>query len=248
MFEEAQVGGAGKLPTGAVVSNPPISMPSHWTPNFAIIAFTLVLSAIVFAWVYSAFVAPADTTIAPTQTAPTATPFESDLAVPTNPPTQPPPSPTATVEATATRQADTGSRTNDSDTTTDQPSGRSGDNVRDDSNITPAATEESQNVETPEVTPTQEIDDATMTSISITATSSIWVTVWADDQVVFDGNLGAGESTGHMAAANFRVYTSQGSSTEFTNACGNEFYMGSEQGQANYTLTRTEDSCAPIRD
>src|SRR5680860_835832 len=82
MFEEAH-GGSGKLPAANVAAVPPINMPSHWAPNFAIIAFSVVLSAIVFAWVYSAFVAQPEIEITPTVPAPTATPFESDIPVPT---------------------------------------------------------------------------------------------------------------------------------------------------------------------
>jgi cytoskeleton protein RodZ len=33
----------------------PVDMPSHWAPNFAIIAFTLIAGAVIFAWMYSAY-------------------------------------------------------------------------------------------------------------------------------------------------------------------------------------------------
>ncbi len=33
-------------------------VPSHWAPNFAIIAFMVVMSAVIFAWMYSAYFAP----------------------------------------------------------------------------------------------------------------------------------------------------------------------------------------------
>src|SRR5699024_8459805 len=56
MFEEAH----GISATGASsnVAAPPIDMPSHWVPNFAIIGFAVVLSAIIFAWGYSIYVTP----------------------------------------------------------------------------------------------------------------------------------------------------------------------------------------------
>lgn len=38
----------------------PLDVPSHWAPNFAIIAFMVVMSAVIFAWMYSAFLAPSD--------------------------------------------------------------------------------------------------------------------------------------------------------------------------------------------
>jgi cytoskeleton protein RodZ len=33
-------------------------VPSHWAPNFAIIAFMVIISAVIFAWMYSAYFAP----------------------------------------------------------------------------------------------------------------------------------------------------------------------------------------------
>ena len=38
----------------------PLDVPSHWAPNFAIIAFMVIMSAVLFAWMYSAFLAPPD--------------------------------------------------------------------------------------------------------------------------------------------------------------------------------------------
>ena len=56
--------------TGATAASPvavkPLDMPSHFTPNFAIIAFLVVLSAIVFAWVYSVYRGPDDSLPTPT--------------------------------------------------------------------------------------------------------------------------------------------------------------------------------------
>lgn len=56
MFDEAQAPG-GRV-DDVVVAVKPLNMPSHWAPNFAIIAFLVVMSAIVFAWFYSAYFAP----------------------------------------------------------------------------------------------------------------------------------------------------------------------------------------------
>jgi cytoskeletal protein RodZ len=258
MFEEAQ-GPSGKAQTSSVASIPPINMPSHWTPNFAIIAFTVVLSAIVFAWVYSAFVAQPDTPLAPTELAPTATPFESDIPVPTKQPTQPAPTATATTEPTATTTAaGTGSRTDTTEDGESEDNGeidqRGGDNVRSGTSNgeQPADNGEESSTQEPEPTvePTAEsrFDESELTSINIAASSTIWVTVWADDVVVFDGNLNSGDATGHIPGNQFRVYTSSGASTIFTNACGEEFMMGNEGGQANYTLSKQPDSCAPVRE
>ncbi len=38
----------------------PFHIPSHWAPNFAIIAFMVAMSAVISIWMYSAFYAPAD--------------------------------------------------------------------------------------------------------------------------------------------------------------------------------------------
>ncbi len=256
MFEEAH-GGSGQSQPSSVASIPPVNMPSHWTPNFAIIAFTVVLSAIVFAWVYSAFVAQPDTTLAPTELAPTATPFESDIPIPTKQPTQPAPTATATPEPTATTAAaDNASRTDTNADDEDGDSGeieqRGGDNVRRENSTQQQSAGRDENEATVETTtePTVEsqFDESELTSINVEASSTIWVTIWADDVVVFDGNLNPGDVTGHVVGNQFRVYTSSGANTIFTNACGNEFLMGNESGQANYTLSKQPDSCAPIRE
>lgn len=109
MFEETH----GITATGASrgVAPPPIDMPSHWAPNFAIIAFAVVLSAIVFAWGYSIWVTPSEddpeATVVTTQTTPNvessdlATQLPDAPAPPTVPATEAP-APTATSEDAAT--------------------------------------------------------------------------------------------------------------------------------------------------
>lgn len=256
MFEEAQSDGAGTPRTG-LDQRPPVNMPGHWTPNFAVISFAVVLSAIVFAWVYSAFVAQPDTLSLPTEAVPTATPFESDIPVPTKAPTQIPTTPIPTVEPTA--NATTTSLNSAQQGGIEQ---RGGDNVRDETTDGQATQDPAQSqrngdnalsateepAETPTLVPTSAIDEADLTSINISATADIWVTVWADDQVVFDGNLATGQSTGHLIGNTFQVYTSIGGQTLFTNACGAEYLMGYETTEANYTLTKTAESCAPVRE
>jgi cytoskeletal protein RodZ len=251
MFEEAQGTGSGVGLPG-MEQRPPVNMPGHWTPNFAVISFAVVLSAIVFAWVYSAFVAQPETISTPTEAVPTATPFESDIPAPTNVPTQISLTPPVTVEVTE-EVADTSGGSSVGQ--------RGGDNVRESSdpqgNQAPAQSQratESEPVaeglvtEEPVEPPIPTVDDTDLTSISISATADIWVTVWADDEVVFDSNLSNGQSTGHLIGNTFRVYTSIGGQTSFTNACGDVYVMGYETGQANYTLNRTPDSCPPVRE
>jgi cytoskeleton protein RodZ len=239
MFEEAQ-GGTGQLPSARVAAVPPVNMPSHWAPNFAIIAFALVLSAIVFAWVYSAFVAQPDIELTPTVPVPTATPFENDIPVPTQAPTQVPPTdePEPTDEPAATQPAASSSRE-----TSNQ---RGGDNVRS-SDDDAAESSDTETAAEPTAEPTDEpVDTSNMTSIRITANADLYLTVTADGEVVFDGNVAAGETTEYFTATTFEVYTSWGEMTIFSNNCGDEYQMGYEGGQATYTLTREPDSCAAV--
>lgn len=83
----------------------PMEVPSHWAPNFALIAFVVVISAVLFAWLYSAFFAVRDTAL-PTPTAglPTPTVIDVSAALAALTPTVTlPPAPTATpLAATAT--------------------------------------------------------------------------------------------------------------------------------------------------
>lgn len=252
MFEDAH--GTGASPSrGGVAAVPPIDMPNHWAPNFAIIAFAVVLSAIVFAWVYSAFVAQPDVDVTPTVAVPTATPFEGDLQLPTKPPvTEAPPTAvsTAVPESTA---ADTGSGTTaDPSTSTRRPGG---DNQRNrDETAQPTAepapeetvpVEEQSVEEQPEPVEPPAVDQTGMTSISVSALSDIYVTVTADGVLQYDGNLAAGDSTAQIAGASFEVYTTWGAQTQFTNACGDVFSMGSEEGDVTYPLSYGPDSCPP---
>jgi len=238
MFEEAQ-GTSAQAPAPGVTAMPPIDMPGHWAPNFAIIAFAVVLSAIVFAWVYSAFVAQPDIELTPTAPVPTATPFDNDIPVPTNAPTQVPPTEEPTAEPTATQAASTGSR----EQTSEDGDRRGGDNVRRAEEATEApATEAPVETEAAESV----VDTSNMTSIDVTAAEAIYVTITADGEVVFDGNLAAGDSTGYVTANTFEVYTSWGSQTVFTDACGSDFLMGYEEGETTYYLSKQPDSCPAI--
>jgi hypothetical protein len=91
------------------------------------------------------------------------------------------------------------------------------------------------------------VDDAGnyITSIDVTADVELYLTITVDGLTVFDGTLPAGASTGPVVGSVFEVYTSYGNGTNFTNACGDYFKMGYEEGEAYYTLTATADSCAP---
>lgn len=85
-----------------------------------------------------------------------------------------------------------------------------------------------------------------VTSINVTAVNSaIYVVVTADGVTMFDGNLEPGQMTGAISGSTFTVYTSIGAAAQFTNACGESFFMGNEAGEATYTLTATASSCPP---
>lgn len=88
-------------------------------------------------------------------------------------------------------------------------------------------------------------DGVYITSINVTADADIYLTITVDGLVVFDGTLPAGASSGPVVGTTFDVYTSSGVNTNFTNACGDYFKMGYEDGEAYYTLTASESSCAP---
>ncbi|MBA3274220.1 MAG: helix-turn-helix domain-containing protein [Chloroflexia bacterium] len=256
MFEEAH-GSGGRLAPASVAAVPPIDMPGHWAPNFAIIAFSVVLSAIVFAWVYSAFVAQPDVETTPTVPVQTATPFESDIPVPTQAPTQVPPTIVPTQAPTPTQPSSSGTRATTSED--GQTQERRGDNQRlgdDQAEETPPETEEILETEpvdegeaTEEVDAAEvesAVDESDLTSIQVTATDDIYVTITADGNVLFDGNLARGDSSSYVTGNTFEVYTTSGASTRFTDACGDDFMMGYEPGEATYPLQKNDQSCAPV--
>src|SRR3954454_22480592 len=69
MFESARGGSPDDSPL--VVPSPTPEVPSHWAPNFAIIAFLVVMSAVVFAWMYSVYFAADSPDGTPTELVPT---------------------------------------------------------------------------------------------------------------------------------------------------------------------------------
>ena len=235
MFEEAQgLSAAGAH--GGVAPVPPIDMPSHWAPNFAIIAFAVVLSAIIFAWGYSIYVAPPSE--APTATATTAntTPLAETIDLPTELPATPePPTPVPTAAP--------------SPTPTQEPAvevaGRQdgGDNQR-----TAATDQEVVTQREEELVATTEAQapaNAFITGMSVTALSDIYLTVTVDGNVVYDDWLAAGAQTEQFVGSEFAFTTSSGMNTLFTNACGDTFPLGTEEGEATYPVVATENSCEP---
>lgn len=59
----------------------PLEVPSHWAPNFALIAFMMVISAIIFAWLYSALFASRDAVATPTTAISTPTAIDTTPAL-----------------------------------------------------------------------------------------------------------------------------------------------------------------------
>jgi hypothetical protein len=58
LFEEIHGQKSGGFQVVSAVK--PLHVPSHWAPNFTIIAFMLAMAAVIFIWMCSAFYAPAD--------------------------------------------------------------------------------------------------------------------------------------------------------------------------------------------
>jgi cytoskeleton protein RodZ len=220
LFEEAR----GVQPDDPPRVSPlqPLEMPNHFAPNFAIIAFMVFVSAIVFAWLYSAYFAPSGAPSTPADLIATVTPVDADaLVVPSPTPAPPtatattPPSPTATnePEPTATDEV-----------IVDTSNASGGDN----------ATSNADVVDEPTLEPTSL--PGNVASIQITALADITVEIVADGESVFSGDLAEGESTDWYSGSSFKVFTSSGKNTQFTNDRGEVFFMGYEDGEASYDL------------
>lgn len=105
--------------------------------------------------------------------------------------------------------------------------------------------EEADPVPAEESVPTTNEAGDFLTSINVTADVEIYLIITVDGLTVFDGYLPAGASSGAVVGTTFEVYTSSGVNTNFTNACGDTFKMGYEEGEATYYLSATAESCAP---
>src|SRR5919199_2020675 len=71
-------------PTGSIKVVPAVKkmdVPSHWAPNFALIAFMVVISAVLFAWLYSALFAAREVAPTPTSAIPTPTAINTATAI-----------------------------------------------------------------------------------------------------------------------------------------------------------------------
>ena len=84
-----------------------------------------------------------------------------------------------------------------------------------------------------------------LAQINIYAQTELYLVVTVDGTVWYDGTLPEGQWSGAMPGSHFEVYTSSGANTLFENACGTQFFMGEEPGEASYVLEATADSCPP---
>lgn len=226
MFEEAR---GGVIEPEVAPSSPPLNMPSHWAPNFAIIAFILVLGMIVFAWFYSAFLAPGETE--PTATSPveTVTPMPADetaqelirslVPSPTATPDYTPTPDPVEVEPTLTAEPTT------EPSPVDDRAGGGADAEDAEAEVAQVAVEQTV-VEEPTVAEEPEETGPTV-SVIFAPTSEIYLTVIdANGNYVHDGALAAGATAGPFESAYFQVYTSDVGATWITNvAVGVPFIM-----------------------
>jgi cytoskeletal protein RodZ len=222
MFEEVK--GTTDDDSSVSPATQPMDMPNHWAPNFAIIAFTLIAGAVLLTWLYSAYFNAAPEAPQVIGLQPTVTPVGDDAIyvpsptplVPTSTPT-PPPSPTPTItptlEATNTPEAE-------AQTQAIESTGQSQDGASSDQTLATLPAE----------LPEGEV------AIRVTALTDLWIEIAADGELIYQGALPQGESTGWVTGEKFNVYTSSGRNTEFTNHLGQEFTMGTEPGEAFYYL------------
>ncbi len=225
LFEESR----GPSSDEQIVQSPsqPIEMPHHWAPNFAIIAFTMIAGAVLLTWLYSAYfnTTPDDQLAIGLQ--PTVTPVGGEQLfipsptplIPTPTPTLPPsptPQPTATPEPSVETSAVQDNNQSDANPAIADQRARVNDST---SSSLPAAL------------PTGQV------AIKVTADADITLEIAADGVLVYQGALAQGQSTGWAAGSTFTVKTSAGVMTLFTNHLGQEFLMGTEEGEVVYYLS-----------
>jgi cytoskeletal protein RodZ len=258
-FEDRR-GGDVDPKAGSVTAGPPLNMPSHWAPNFAIIAFAVVLSAIVFAWTYSAFVQPTEGGGESTEIVATVTPYASQLVLPTEqaptPTAAPSPTPAPTQAPAPQERVESGrpvstsesAGSNGSTGSDNQLAGSAEESDGGEQTLAEnASPDEPQTLEETATEPPAQTDNAFVTSISVYAAQPITISVVTDGVAVFEGSLAQGEATPFFDGSVFEVYTTSGSSTLFTNSCSDvPFNMGYDGGEAVYQLEADASSCAPI--
>jgi cytoskeletal protein RodZ len=214
MFDEAR--GSSPEDASPVMAQMRPELPTHWAPNFAVIAFLVVMSAVVFAWMYSAYFAPSDPTETPTELIPTVTPVTKDTIFMPTPTPSPTPSPSPTAEPTLEPTPEDTPVVEES-SSADQTDQAEEEVTPEDDVVVEEATEEPE--------PTVETDGAL--TFSFQATSDVEsVTIVADGSEIYSGYMPAGESTGFVSADHFQVYVSDATALEIVRENGESFYMG----------------------
>lgn len=169
----------------------PLEMPSHWAPNFALIAFVVVISAVLFAWLYSAFFAATSPTTMPTPSVgvPTPTVIDVNSAIkaltstatgtpaPTETPVPPTPVPPTATQAPPPPQQQA------------------------------APSAQAASSRPPAVEPTQAPPSGELHVVTIQAQEEAWVTVTIDGVVEFAGVMDAGETV-NFEGESIEIYTS----------------------------------------
>lgn len=221
-FEEAHGTASPNAPMNGA-STPPIDMPSHWAPNFAIIAFAVVLSAIVFAWGYSIWVTPSDddpdaaiateTSTSTTAQVDLATQLPDRPAMPTVPPTEEV-APTATTAETTTQEVsgrqDAGDNQIAAQETTEQP---------------------------------QDAAEVYRTGVALAAVEEVQVSLTVDGELVYEGPLPAGQQTEMYVGSSFSFSTTSPAGTNFLNSCGDVVPVVDITESGALEFAATENSC-----
>ncbi|HEU5327106.1 MAG: helix-turn-helix domain-containing protein [Thermomicrobiales bacterium] len=171
-FDELRGQGSGGFKVVPAVR--PLEVPSHWAPNFALIAFMVVISAVLFAWLYSAFFAARETPL-PTPSPAVATPTNVNMtaAILSLTPTAVPP--TATPAPSPTNQPPT------------QTQGLPPTVARQ-----PAPVQQAPAQQKPPPSPTPSPADTH--TVQVKALDNTNVTVTVDGTVQYQGDLAAGQA------------------------------------------------------
>lgn len=259
LFEEAHGAPASN---DVVVAVKPLDMPSHWAPNFAIIAFMVVMSAVVFAWFYSAFFAAGEPLPTPT-VVPTATQLAIGIA-PT-PIVTPDRERTATPDGAVAAASPTGeSRDSASNERRSRPTraptgGSEEPPVRQASRASREPTKPPTATATPDTEATQSVQatvavastaeaavsQSTATAFAQSAIPIVvsardvglgWVSIVADGAVVYDGSLQPGEATQQFLAQSYSIYTTDVGNTWVTNANSGETFVMPGSGATTFSL------------
>lgn len=172
-FDEIRGGSSGGFKVVAAVR--PMEVPSHWAPNFALIAFVVVISAVLFAWLYSAFFAARTGNLpVPTPAQPTPTTVDVSAAILAL-------TPTATLAATATAPP-TATVPATPVIPTQPPATQAAAPAQQSARVQSAA---NQSAAAPTVTVTH--------ATTVQAQDAAWVTVTVDGKVTYNQEMAPGE-------------------------------------------------------